>query len=108
MKLLVKVWCYLFPVLMFLVGISGILISGCANLDPLGSPAKDPETGEPDYPTRGGVICRELHGSVNAEAYAQAQGAGFRCLDVGEQAPEGCIQYDDGRFSYTSPGCVEP
>lgn len=85
--------------------ILAISISGCASVDPLGSPAKDPETGQADYPTRGGVICRELVGTINAEQYAQAQGAGFRCLDIGESGIEGCVQYDDGRFSYTSKGC---
>lgn len=82
-----------------------VILTGCAGLDPLGSPAQHPETGERDYTTRGGVICRELTGNVQGAGFGDAHGGGFRCLDVGENAPEGCIQYNDGRFSYTSPGC---
>lgn len=92
----------------FIAGFLGavlILMTGCTTLDPLGSPAQNPETGERDYITRGGVICRELMGNVQGAGFGDAYGGGFRCLDVGENPPEGCIQYTDGRFSYTSPGC---
>lgn len=81
------------------------LVSGCASIDPLGSPAKNPETGQADYPTRGGIICREIMGGLEGVEYVNAQGQGFRCLDVGEQSIEGCVTYDDGRFSYKSAGC---
>lgn len=82
-----------------------LFLASCTTLDPLGSPAQNPETGERDYITRGGVICRELMGNVQGAGFGDAHGGGFRCLDVGENAPEGCIKYTDGRFSYTSPGC---
>lgn len=81
------------------------LMSGCAHLDPLGTPAKGTK-GEADYETRGGVICRELSGNVGTTG-VEAYGQGFRCLDVGKQKVEGCIKYTDGRFNYTSPGCTD-
>lgn len=97
----------------FLLGVvvitAGALVlslqSGCAHLDPLGTPSKG-KKGEADYDTRGGVICRELSGNITATT-VDAYGQGFRCLDVGENPVEGCIKYTDGRFNYTSPGCEE-
>lgn len=80
------------------------LSSGCAHLDPLGTPAKG-EKGQADYDTRGGIICRELSGNVGTTG-VEAYGQGFRCLDVGTKTVEGCIKYTDGRFNYTSPGCT--
>ena len=93
-------------VLAALVIFGALFLSGCASLDPLGSPAAkliEPK-GEPDYPTRGGVICREIAGTADVVEITGSV-AGFRCLDVGEQSVEGCVQYNDGRFSYQSPGC---
>lgn len=89
--------------LALLVIVGALIMSGCAHLDPLGTPAKG-EKGQADYDTRGGVICRELSGNVGTTG-VEAYGQGFRCLDVGEKAVEGCIRYTDGRFNYTSPGC---
>lgn len=90
-------------VLAALVIVGALAMSGCAHLDPLGTPAKG-EKGQADYNTRGGVICREISGNVGTTG-VEAYGQGFRCLDVGEKAVEGCIRYTDGRFNYTSPGC---
>lgn len=90
-------------VLALLVIVGALIMSGCAHLDPLGTPAKG-EKGQADYDTRGGVICRELSGNVGTTG-VEAYGQGFRCLDVGEKSIEGCIRYTDGRFNYTSPGC---
>lgn len=90
-------------ILAALVIVGALFLSGCAHLDPLGTPAKG-EKGQADYDTRGGVICRELSGNVGTTG-AEAYGHGFRCLDVGENPVEGCIKYTDGRFNYMSSRC---
>lgn len=84
-----------------------VLLPGCATIDPLGSVVPDVETGEASLNTRAGVICREITGQLTGEL-ANAYGAGFRCLAVGEEELSGCVTYSDGRFSYTSVGCKEP
>ncbi len=82
------------------------LLAGCAGMDPLGSlePGKDQETAA--LTARGGVICREITGQLDTGP-ASGYGAGFRCLDIGEEPVQGCMTYSTGRFAYTSPGCTE-
>lgn len=88
-------------------------LTGCAALDPLGSPKlqqRDPNaTYTPDYPTRAGIICRELNGTATVRD-VQGAGRGFRCMKVGSEDMQGCFKWGGAGagFSYESPGCLEP
>ncbi len=91
-----------------------VALTGCASLDPLGSPklqARDPEvTYTPDFPVQSGVICREVTGQANVRGEVNGTVRGVRCQKIGTKDLEGCLKWggEGAGFSYESPGCNKP
>ena len=85
-----------------------LLSTGCAHLDPLGSPSQQARLEDveysADYPTRSGVICRELAGSTSIYGVDGAA-RGARCLEVGPDPFTGCMKWEFPGGRYLSAGC---
>lgn len=91
-----------------------VALTGCASVDPLGSPklqARDPEmTYSPDFPVQSGIICREVTGQADIQGGVKGTVRGVRCQKIGEKDLEGCLKWggEGAGFSYRSPGCDKP
>lgn len=87
-----------------------LLATGCAAIDPLGSPKlqeRDQDaTLSSDFSVKAGVICRDLTGEASTQGVSgQAQGG--RCQEVGDEELKGCFKYNSGRLTYESPACTD-